>query len=104
MWWFFFILFILISILSSVTVYYALRRINQYENLILQFQNIITIATQKMKTIDDSGHFEADDEVGFFFEQLKDIQLLLNNVFENEKNIDNENNKENEDGQEKEKK
>tara|TARA_B100000287_G_scaffold372476_1_gene371121 strand:+ start:743 stop:1051 length:309 start_codon:yes stop_codon:yes gene_type:complete len=102
MWWFFFILFILISILSSITVYYALRRINQYENLILQFQNIIAIATQKMKTIDDSGHFESDDEVGFFFEQLKDIQILLNNVFE--ENIDNENNEENKDGQKKEEK
>ena len=104
MWWFFFILFILVSLFSSITLLYALRRINQYENLILQFQNIISLSTEKMKTIDDSGHFEADDEVGFFFQQLKDIQFLLNDVFESEKTTKDTNNKEKTDGQKKEEK
>ena len=84
MWWTFFILFLLVSIFSSISLYYALRRINQYEDLILQFQNIISIATEKMKTIDEKGSFESDDEVGFFFQQLKDLQLLLNDLFEME--------------------
>ena len=82
MWWFFFILFILISLLSSVALFYALRRINQYENLITQFQKIIEFSTEKMKQVDSSGHYESDDETGFFFQQLKDIQLLLNGVFD----------------------
>ena len=58
--------------------------INQYESFIIEVQNIIEFATQKMKQVDDSGHYEADDETGFFFEQLKDIQELLNGIFENE--------------------
>ena len=84
MWWLFFILFILVSVVSSTLLFFSLRRINQYENLILQFQQIITFATEKMKTVDSQGHYESDDETSFFFEQLKQLQLTLDGVFENE--------------------
>ena len=85
MWWLFFILFFLISVVTSTLLYFSLRRINQYEDLILQFQQIVTFATEKMKQVDSKGHYEADDETGFFFKQLKDIQNLLDGVFETEK-------------------
>ena len=89
MWWTFFILFFLISVVSSTLLYFSLRRINQYEDLILQFQQIVTFATEKMKTVDSQGHYESDDETSFFFEQLKELQLTLDGVFENtEENID----------------
>ena len=84
MWWAFFIIFFLISVVSSTLLFYSLRRINQYENLITQFQQIITFSTEKMKLVDAKGHYESDDETGFFFEQLKQIQLLLNDIFEEE--------------------
>ena len=93
MWWTFFIIFLLISLFSTTALFYALRRINQYENLITQFQQIITFSTEKMKAVDSKGHYESDDETGFFFQQLKDLQLLLDNVFETtdiEENIDEE--------------
>ena len=86
MWWFFFIIFFLISVVSSVTLYYALRRINQYEVLMSEFQQIISFSTQKMKLVDSKGHYESDDETSFFFEQLKELQILLDNIFENEEN------------------
>ena len=82
MWWVFFILFLLVSIFSTTALFYALKRINQYENLITQFQQIITFSTEKMKAVDAKGHYESDDETGFFFKQPKDIQTLLDNVFE----------------------
>ena len=86
MWlWIFLTLFFLISVASSTLLYFSLKRINQYENLITQFQQIVIFATQKMKDVDSRGHYEADDETGFFFQQLKDIQLLLNDIFEEEK-------------------
>ncbi len=84
MWWLFFILFFLISVVSSTLLFFSLRRINQYESLILQFQQIVTFATEKMKQVDSLGHYEWDDETGFFFEQLKQLQLTLDGVFENE--------------------
>ena len=84
MWWFFFIVFFLVSIISSTLLYYSLKRINQYESLITQFQQIIEFANIKMKQVDSSGHYESDDETQFFFNQLKDIQGLLNGIFETE--------------------
>ena len=84
MWWLLTILFFLISVASTALVYFSLRRINQYEGLIIEFQNIIEFATNKMKQVDSRGHYEADDETGFFFEQLKQLQELLNGIFENE--------------------
>ena len=83
-WWILTILFFLISVGSSTLVYFSLRRINQYEGFIIELQNIIEFATQKMKQVDSSGHYESDDETGFFFQQLKEIQELLNGIFENE--------------------
>ena len=83
-WWILTILFFLLSVGSSILVYFALRRINQYESLIIEFQNIIEFAKAKMKQVDASGHYESDDETGFFFQQLKELQELLNGIFENE--------------------
>ena len=83
-WWILTILFFLISVSSITLVYFSLRRINQYEGLIIEFQNIIEFATTKMKQVDAKGHYEADDETGFFFQQLKELQELLNGIFENE--------------------
>ena len=88
MWWVFFILFILISIVSSTLLFYSLKRINQYEDLITQFQQIITFSTEKMEAVDTKGHYESDDETGFFFEQLKQIQLSLDEIFESEETED----------------
>jgi hypothetical protein len=84
MWWFLTILFFLITVLTSVLLRYSLRRITQYEELILQIQQVITFSTEKMKQVDFAGHYESDDETGFFFEQLKQIQLSLDGIFEEE--------------------
>ena len=73
---------IVLLLFISYMLALSMRRINQYEDLILQIQQIITFATDKMKHVDSTGHFESDDEVGFFFEELKSIQLSLDGVFE----------------------
>ena len=84
MWMGLAILFFLISIFTSLLVYYSLRRITQYEELILEIQQVIKFSTEKMKLVDSKGHYESDDETGFFFEQLKQIQLSLDGIFEEE--------------------
>ena len=81
MWWFLFIIFLLISLFSSVALYYALRRINQYENMLVEIEQIIKFSSTKMKQVDGSGHYESDDETSFFFEQLRDMQTLLDSIF-----------------------
>ena len=88
MWWIFFILFLLISIVTSTLLFYSLRRVTQYEDLIIQFQQIISYASERMKLVDSKGHYESDDETGFFFEELKQLQLQLDDIFESEENND----------------
>ena len=84
MWMGLAILFFLTTIFTSLLIYYSLRRITQYEELILQIQQVIKFSTEKMKIVDAKGHYESDDETGFFFEQLKQIQLSLDGIFEEE--------------------
>jgi len=74
-------LFIFYSIFISYTLMAALRRINQYESFIIKIQELIEFSTEKMKAVDASGHYESDDETGFFFKQLKELQAILNSLF-----------------------
>ena len=72
---------ILLTFVSYMLIL-ALRRINDYEQFIIQFDQIVSYCSEQIKRIDDRGTFESDDEVGTFFEQLKQLQSLLNNIFE----------------------
>ena len=53
-----------------------------YEEIILQVNDKIEYVNAQLKLIDEKGTFEADDEVGFFFQELKEIGKLLDNLFE----------------------
>ena len=68
----------------GIVVFYALRRINDYENIILNISNIIESIKLQLKTIDDKGTFESDDEVGFFFTEIKQLGDELDSIFETE--------------------
>jgi hypothetical protein len=84
MWMMSTIIAVVLLAFVSYLLYVALNRITQYENYILQFQRIIDFATDKMKQVDASGHYESDDETGFFFSQIKGLQTILNELFEDE--------------------
>ncbi len=75
---------ILYSVFVSYLIVLSLRRISAMEEYLLKFQQIVEIATDKMKMVDSTGHYESDDETGFFFKQLKELQELLNALFEPE--------------------
>ena len=70
------------SLFLTLLVYYSLKRITMYEEIILQVNDKIEYVNQQLKLIDEKGIFEADDEVGFFFKELKEIGKLLDNLFE----------------------
>jgi len=72
------------TLFISVLFFYALRRINNYENIILKVNDTIEFINRQLKIIDDKGHFEADDEVGFFFEEMKQLGQELEQLFETE--------------------
>ena len=78
------ILFVILAIFFAIISFYALKRINQYENIILNINNTIETISRQLKLIDDKGHFEADDEVGFFFDEVKQLGTQLEELFETE--------------------
>ena len=72
------------AVFFGVVTFYALRRINAYENIILNISNTVESIKLQLKVIDDKGTFESDDEVGFFFEEIKQLGKDLDNLFETE--------------------
>ena len=78
------ILFGIIASCLGVITYYALKRISNYEIIILNINDTIETIKHQLKLIDDKGHFEADDEVGFFFDELKQLGKQLEELFETE--------------------
>jgi len=49
-----------------------------YEKYIINISDTIEFAQEELTKIDNKGSFESDDEVGFFFKGLKNIQEQLN--------------------------
>jgi len=76
------ILLFLLLLGISYMLLLSMKRINQYESIIIQIQQLIDYSTQRMRMVDAKGHYESDDETGFFFEELKRLQLIMNDIFE----------------------
>jgi len=49
-----------------------------YMSYLNKISDIIDHSSKRLKEIDNKGSFESDDEIGFFFEQVKSIQQVLN--------------------------
>ena len=44
-----------------------------------QFSRIIELSDERLKKIDEKGIFKSDDEIGFIYEQIKELQRVLSN-------------------------
>jgi len=49
-----------------------------YLNYLDQLSKTIEISDKKLKEVDRAGTFKSDDEVGYFFKSIQDIQDILN--------------------------
>ena len=49
-----------------------------YLSYLNKISDIIEFSDKKLKEVDHKGSFKSDDEVGFFFEEIKQIQSTLN--------------------------
>ena len=81
------VLSIILTILLIVLGYFTwnlLRKVERYED-IAQYQqnyieNISTVigeSSKRLREVDEKGTFESDDEVGFFFKGIKEVQRIL---------------------------
>ena len=84
------ILYIAITVLGILvvvlgyTTFNLLRKNEKYEDLtegyrvfILRFQQQVKESDKRIKEIDSKGTFKSDDEIGWFFEQIKVLQTSL---------------------------
>jgi hypothetical protein len=49
-----------------------------YMEYLNKISGLIEFSDKKLKEVDHKGSFESDDEVGFFFQEIKQIQETLN--------------------------
>ena len=49
-----------------------------YLDYLDKLSRVIEVSETKMKEVDAKGSFSSDDEVGFFFQQIKGLQDILN--------------------------
>jgi len=49
-----------------------------YLSYLNKISDIIEFSDKKLREVDHKGSFSSDDEVGFFFEEIKQIQDTLN--------------------------
>jgi|TARA_R110000822_G_scaffold2650_3_gene12313 hypothetical protein len=75
----------LIVIILGFMTFNLLRKNEKQEDILLGYlqylDNIsraIEVSDEKIKKIDIKGSFEGDDEIGFFFQTIKQIQEILN--------------------------
>ena len=82
---------VIISVLSVIvvilgfTTFNLLRKNEKQEDILAEYLNYldqlsktIEISDKKLKEIDRAGTFKSDDEVGYFFKSIQDIQDILN--------------------------
>ena len=43
-----------------------------------RISRVIELSDERLKKVDAKGSFESDDEIGFFFKEVKEIQKVLN--------------------------
>lgn len=74
----------MVAILGYAT-FNLLRKLEKQEDILTSYMvylnklsDIIEFSDKKLKEIDSKGSFESDDEVGFFFQSVKQIQETLN--------------------------
>src|SRR5210317_1261633 len=78
---------LILAILLIVLGYFTwnlMRKVEKYED-IAQYQqnyieNISTVigeSSKRLREVDERGTFESDDEIGFFFKGVKEIQSIL---------------------------
>ena len=65
-------------IVSLFIIWNLMKKNEILEDFITKQSEAIDYCDRRLKTIDDKGSFIADDEVGWFFEKIKEIQEALN--------------------------
>ena len=74
-----------INVLLGYGVYNSIRKVEKYEDLVQDqvgymknISDLIVDSQKHLQNLDEKGVFQSDDEVGYFFNQMKAVQDELN--------------------------
>lgn len=75
----------LMVVILGYTTFNLLKKNEKQEDILMGYMSylnkvsdIIEMSDKKLKEVDARESFKSDDEVGFFFESIKQIQSILN--------------------------
>jgi peptidoglycan hydrolase CwlO-like protein len=71
------VLIILITIMGFA-LYNLLKKNEDLEDFIVKQSDAINACNNRLKEIDDKNVFYADDQIGWFFDEVKKLQEALN--------------------------
>ena len=76
---------LVLVVILGFTTFNLLRKNEKQEDILAEYLNYldglsktIDASDKKLKEIDRAGTFKSDDEVGYFFKSIQDIQDILN--------------------------
>lgn len=75
----FLVLFLLSYIREKKSYKVSGEIMNSYITYLNKISDLVEYSKIKLREIDEKGSFNSDDEVGFFFSNLLEIQSVLNN-------------------------
>ena len=79
-------LMVIIFITESYVIWNLLNKVELLETWVEDFSDRVAGTWEEIKTIDSTGHFEADDEVGTIFTSIKQTIEELNQYIEEDTN------------------
>lgn len=79
------IILLILVVILGYTTFNLLKKNEKQEDILASYMtylnkisDIVEVSDKKIKEIDAKGSFEADDEIGWFFQNIKMIQNVLN--------------------------
>jgi hypothetical protein len=67
--------YVIYNLFNKVEVLETLAE--QHSDYLVRLNDMVEISTKRLKEIDDKGAFSSDDEIGWFFTYVDQVQSLL---------------------------
>ena len=71
-------------LVAGFVIWNLLKKVERQEDLVEGYQQYLTsvdsaikLSSKRLKEIDVKGMFSSDDEIGWYFKQIKEIQSIL---------------------------
>jgi len=78
------IILAILLIASGYVIYNLFRKVEvletlaeQHSDYLVRLNDMVEVSTKRLEEIDDKGAFSSDDEIGWFFTYIDQVQNLL---------------------------